>query len=425
MAEEIIFYVGSYTEVDGADGKPQLEVCSRRAEKNVTFFLVDRQRGKLYAISEAKPPLSALHRFDIGSDGTGTLSNHVHVDFTEAGGCFIGGLRAQHGALLAIPFYDSGVVRVVEDDAEQLIPHEPLVFHKKSGCQIWETILLHKIHVHGKKAKVVHEISLPAGSGPRHVLKHPTLDLLFVISELANTLAVFTVDGSYEELIRTDEHSTSRRRRAELQDDQLARALSPAFFSLVADRWLLVANQLSHSLLLFEFNQGRVHGPIARLEIPSPAALAVFPREKMPELNEKQRVLLGKWQLEYSSPEFDDYMKAIGINAIKRALGKNTKPVVTISLDGDVWTVLVQSTFKNDKWTFKLNERFEQTTIDGRKFWCTVTLTEDGKIIEKQTNIEGDSSVPSIITRYVEDGKLVALSLANDVQAKRVYGRIE
>ncbi|KAI6222145.1 hypothetical protein M3Y95_00953700 [Aphelenchoides besseyi] len=364
MVDKII-YVGSYTEVPYCDKqtefgihvvrlqvtgneKPQFEVLSKRPEKNVTFFLNDRQRGKLYGVSEGQPPLSSLHRFDVASDGTGELSNHVEVDFQESGACFIGGLRAHHGALLAVSFYDSGAVRIVEDDSECLLPHDPVVFKKHSGvikdrqeaphCHAAYPLhtgdeflvpdlgadSLYKVKVHGQKARVVHEIALPQGSGPRHVVKHPEYNLLFVISELANTLTVYEVDGMFTQLTQTDEHSTlgdaeqsykepsdplqtaahiqlsadgqfvlvsNRGRNNSISIFQLVdvnegklklvRTLSshghfPRFFTLIDDKYLLIANQLSHSLVLFEFDHGNVHGPIATLDIPSPAALSVL-----------------------------------------------------------------------------------------------------------------------------------------------------
>lgn len=39
---------------------------------------------------------------------------------------------------------------------------------------------------------------MPRGSGPRHVLLHPNKRLLFVVSELSNTLSVYAVDDQFE-----------------------------------------------------------------------------------------------------------------------------------------------------------------------------------------------------------------------------------
>lgn len=79
-------------------------------------------------------------------------------------------------------------------------------------------------------------------------------------------------------------------------------------------------------------------------------------------------------------------LQEIGIGAIKRALGNSTTPIVTISVNENLWTVSVKSTFKNDEWKFTLGQKFTQKTIDGREFYCVVTLSEDGKIVETQVS---------------------------------------
>lgn len=78
MTVQKIIYVGCYTEIPYAPDQAKngiyvvqlkdekLQIVSEREEKNVTYFLVDHRRQKLYAVSEAKPPISSLHRFDIG-----------------------------------------------------------------------------------------------------------------------------------------------------------------------------------------------------------------------------------------------------------------------------------------------------------------------------------------------------------------------
>jgi 6-phosphogluconolactonase len=361
MSVEKIIYVGCYTETPYAPDPAQygiyvvklknekLEILSSREEKNVTYFLVDKQRNKLYGVSEAKPPVSALHRFDITSSETGELSNHIEIDFDQEGGCYIGGLRASKGALIAVAFYNDGVVRLINDESDRLTPQEPIYFKENSGVvkERQEAAHAHaaypldsgdeflvpdlgadaiyKLRVHGHSAKVVHEIKLAPGSGPRHVVKHPKHNLLFVVSELSNKLTVYEVDGLYVNLIQTDEHSTlgdiensfrvpedsiqiaahlqlsqdgkfvlvSNRGRhnsisifrivdpkegkIELSSTISTQGYFPRFFTLIEDKYLLIANQLSNTLLLFTFHDGKVGAePISTLSVPNPAALAIL-----------------------------------------------------------------------------------------------------------------------------------------------------
>jgi 6-phosphogluconolactonase (cycloisomerase 2 family) len=143
MMVEKIIYVGCYTEIPYAPEQTQngiyvvklkegnLEIVSKREEKNVTYFLIDKHRSKLYAVSEATPPISALHRFDIDGE-SGELSDHIEFGFQESGACYIGGLSARKGALLAIAFYDSGVVRMISDESDMLTSQPPIIFSHKS-----------------------------------------------------------------------------------------------------------------------------------------------------------------------------------------------------------------------------------------------------------------------------------------------------
>lgn len=51
---------------------------------------------------------------------------------------------------------------------------------------------------------------------------------------------------------------------------------------------------------------------------------------------------------------------------VMRKVGSTLKPTQQISVDGDVWNIKTISTFKNSEIKFKLNEPFEETTVDGR-----------------------------------------------------------
>lgn len=50
-----------------------------------------------------------------------------------------------------------------------------------------------------------------------------------------------------------------------------------------------------------------------------------------------------------------------------RKMGSMAKPDVHICKDGDTVTVKTESTFRTSQFSFKLNEKFEENTLDGRK----------------------------------------------------------
>lgn len=128
---------------------------------------------------------------------------------------------------------------------------------------------------------------------------------------------------------------------------------------------------------------------------------------------------LGTWQLE-SSENFDEYMKAVDVGFMMRKLGAMAKPNVSISLDGDAWTLKTVTTFKTSETIFKLGEEFEETTADGRKVMTTVVLQDDGKLVQEQKG-----NVPSTITReMLDENTLVCTCVAKDVTSKRVYKRV-
>uniref|UniRef100_A0A1I7S1E6 Lactonase family protein n=2 Tax=Bursaphelenchus xylophilus TaxID=6326 RepID=A0A1I7S1E6_BURXY len=359
MTDKII-YIGSYTEPPYAPQKiengiyilrlqdEKLNIIGKKDLKNISWFLKDRNGTRLYCLTEGKAPLSGMHRFDIDRS-TGELNNLTSILFPEPGACYMSSLREEEDNLLAIAFYDGGVVRTVcEDDTGRLHPHPPVVFHDKSGTipdrqeaphphsvlplESGDEFLvsdlgadaLYKLRCRESKTRIMHKISMPPGYGPRHLLKHPKYDLLFVINELSNTLVVYETDGLYAQLTKTDEKSTlgNLENSYKVDDDPLQCAAHlqlsdcgkyvlvsnrgrhnsisvfriqhptegklelvetfsthgyfPRFFHLIDDKYVLVANQLSSTILLFRFSEGNITGPIAELEIPNPAAISVL-----------------------------------------------------------------------------------------------------------------------------------------------------
>ncbi|XP_072780118.1 fatty acid-binding protein 5 isoform X1 [Taeniopygia guttata] len=159
---------------------------------------------------------------------------------------------------------------------------------------------------------------------------------------------------------------------------------------------------------------------------------------------------LGKWCL-ISSEGFEEYMKELGkkpaaprpreggmdvgmpprgcgvaagrrgsvqgVGMAMRKMGSMAKPDVYIIKDGDTITVKTESTFKTSQFSFKLGEKFEENTLDGRKTQTLVSLKDDGSLIQEQ---EWDGK-KTTITRKLVDGQLMVECDMNGVKCVRVY----
>ncbi|XP_071396516.1 fatty acid-binding protein, adipocyte-like [Centroberyx affinis] len=125
---------------------------------------------------------------------------------------------------------------------------------------------------------------------------------------------------------------------------------------------------------------------------------------------------VGTWKMT-ASDNFDEYMKAIGVGFATRQMGNMAKPNLLFSVDdAGVVSMKSQSTFKTTEIQFKLNEEFDETTADDRKTKTIITV-ENGKLVQKQT-WDGKTTT---LEREIQDGKLIAKCVMDDVVAVRTY----
>lgn len=108
-----------------------------------------------------------------------------------------------------------------------------------------------------------------------------------------------------------------------------------------------------------------------------------------------------------------------GVGFVLRKIGNSVTPTVELKKEGDQYTLITSSTFKTSTITFKLNEEFDEETLDGRKVKSVVTL-EDNKLVHKQ-----GGTPPSTIIREFTEKEMVAVMTVGDVTCTRKYAAQE
>ena len=114
--------------------------------------------------------------------------------------------------------------------------------------------------------------------------------------------------------------------------------------------------------------------------------------------------MVGEWKM-VSSENFEEVMKALGVGLLTRKIGATTKPNVRLEKNGDEWTFTTTSAIKTQSFKFRLNEEFDEETLDGRKVRTTITL-DGNKLVQTQKDRD-NNNVVCVITREIDaDGKL-------------------
>lgn len=129
----------------------------------------------------------------------------------------------------------------------------------------------------------------------------------------------------------------------------------------------------------------------------------------------------GTWILE-NTENFDGYMRKLGVNFVMRKLGNLAKPTqeVKVSDDGEVYIKTVTSSTIG-KWseiTFKLDQEFDEKTIDGRQVKSMVTKEDDG-FLHTQNPLNGGPK--TTIRRQMEDGKYIMKLECDGEVCTRIY----
>ena len=350
-----LFYVGTYTDdgrskgiyllrMDPASGKLR-RASSVDAGANPSFLAIHPNGRVLYAVNELEKykgkPTGAVSAFAITSKN-GALTRRGEQSSEGGAPCFVSVDRS--GRVVLVANYVGGNVTLlpIQSD-ESLGPPAHVEQHAGSGpnaerqtaphahCIIpdpsnrfalaadlgADRVFVYRLDV---DANVLRHVEggaavMRPGAGPRHLVFHPTLPLVFVANELDSTVATLRFDAERGALTSLDVRSTlpagwsGSNYPADIHVAPSGRTLyvsnrghnSIAVFSIAdstgalnleqvvstegdwprnfsldpTGKWLLVANQRSGSIVVFSRDQtsGRLAATRERITVPSPVCV--------------------------------------------------------------------------------------------------------------------------------------------------------
>ncbi|XP_015253909.1 cellular retinoic acid-binding protein 1a [Cyprinodon tularosa] len=131
----------------------------------------------------------------------------------------------------------------------------------------------------------------------------------------------------------------------------------------------------------------------------------------------------GNWKMK-SSENFDELLKALGVNAMLRkvAVAAASTPQVEIHQDGEQFYIKTSTSVRTTEINFRIGEEFNEETVDGRKVKSLPTWETENKIYCQQTLVDGDGP-KTYWTRELKGDELILTFGADDVVCTRIYVR--
>merc|ERR1739848_178905 len=134
--------------------------------------------------------------------------------------------------------------------------------------------------------------------------------------------------------------------------------------------------------------------------------------------------LKGQWVRD-SADNYDKLLKELAVNWLLRTAAQASTPVMDITEEGGEWTIKSSTTLKTVELKFKLGEKFEETTPDGREVESVSTF-ENGKLVIKQTAKKaGQKSTTSVRELDGDSLKYTITVGGSDVVCVQMFSRMK
>ena len=117
----------------------------------------------------------------------------------------------------------------------------------------------------------------------------------------------------------------------------------------------------------------------------------------------------GKYE-RVSEEQYDDFLKALGVNFMLRKAATVSTPVMEVSELGGVWSIKTSTSLKAMELKFKVGEAFDETTADGREVSAIVTL-EGNKFISEQTAKKAGQKSTKTVREFTGSECIVTMTI--------------
>nr|XP_025869243.1 fatty acid-binding protein, intestinal [Vulpes vulpes] len=114
----------------------------------------------------------------------------------------------------------------------------------------------------------------------------------------------------------------------------------------------------------------------------------------------------GTWKIDRNE-NYDKFMEKMGINVVKRKLASHDNLKLTITQEGNKFTVKESSTFRTIEIVFELGVTFNYSLADGTELTGTWNL-EGNKLVGKFKRVDNGNELNAL--REIIGGELVQVS---------------
>merc|ERR1712077_177869 len=134
-------------------------------------------------------------------------------------------------------------------------------------------------------------------------------------------------------------------------------------------------------------------------------------------------IAIGKFE-RTDAENYDEFLKALDVNFLLRKAATASTPVMEVTESGGEWSIKTSTMMKSMELKFKVGEKFDETTPDGREVDSLVTVEGNKFICVQTAKKDGEKSTKST-REFTDEGCTYTIEVTGtDVVSTQVFKRV-